>query len=174
MLPPIVCLCGKAATEKVPPELLSYGSLVVFVEFACPECLEAARADRWAKVQKAECVWCRELGERSKMRRHDRRHKWLYHPDCLSERRRYPKEVKRVTYENHRAKVAGLVHDLTCHQWVEILESWGGKCAYCGEGYQEIEHKISIEGGGGTTKENIVPACRSCNRKKKHQDLPLI
>ena len=31
---------------------------------------------------------------------------------------------------------------------------------------QEIDHMIPLSKGGGHTIYNIVPACRSCNRKK--------
>lgn len=66
-----------------------------------------------------------------------------------------------------RARLRGLPDTLTLEQWNEIKESFGHRCAYCGEaGPLEQEHVTPLSKGGGTTNDNIVPACRSCNSKK--------
>ncbi len=47
-----------------------------------------------------------------------------------------------------------------------------GKCYYCGKEAlsQELtmDHIVPIIRGGKSTKNNIVPACKECNNKKKH------
>ncbi len=57
---------------------------------------------------------------------------------------------------------------LTEKEWNKLLMYHSYKCYYCGEKSDQLEkeHKIPLSKGGGYTKENIVPACRSCNAKK--------
>lgn len=59
---------------------------------------------------------------------------------------------------------------------LEILsENWGGLCAYCGDNAVGFDHVDPVSRGGATRKTNIVPACISCNsRKKNHDPLPWI
>ena len=48
-----------------------------------------------------------------------------------------------------------------------LLERYGHKCAYCGAtGNLEADHRIPICRGGSNCIENILPACRRCNRTK--------
>lgn len=56
------------------------------------------------------------------------------------------------------------------HQ-LALTEEFQGACAYCGHGATSWDHIIPVSEGGGSTKENIVPACSSCNSSKKNQDL---
>lgn len=55
-------------------------------------------------------------------------------------------------------------------------EWWKRKCAkgicyYCGEKTEPIDitmdHVVPLSRGGKSTKGNVVPACKSCNTKKK-------
>ena len=51
-------------------------------------------------------------------------------------------------------------------QWLETLEYFNYKCAYCGErDYEFIEHYLPVH-VAGTTASNCVPACASCNALK--------
>jgi hypothetical protein len=45
---------------------------------------------------------------------------------------------QRLRGQNQRAKQAGARHDLTMEQWLETLEYFDHKCAYCGGEYQLI------------------------------------
>jgi len=60
--------------------------------------------------------------------------------------------------QNQRAKQVGARHDLTMEQWLETLEYFDHKCAYCGGEYQVIEHYLPVS-TAGTTVSNCVPAC---------------
>ena len=46
-----------------------------------------------------------------------------------------------------------------------------GCCYYCGDkvGFKELtmDHMIPLSRGGRSTKDNLVPCCKSCNTKKK-------
>ena len=63
------------------------------------------------------------------------------------------------------------INTLTSEEWLDILKEYDYKCAYCGCDFDENtlptkDHIIPISKGGHNVKENIVPACRSCNSKK--------
>lgn len=54
--------------------------------------------------------------------------------------------------------------------WRRKLER--GICYYCGRkvssGELTMDHRVPLSRGGFSTKENIVPACKECNTKKKY------
>ena len=79
---------------------------------------------------------------------------------------------QRLYGQNQRAKQAGARHDLTMEQWLETLEYFDHKCAYCGGEYEVIEHYLPIY-KAGTTVSNCVPACLHCNimKDRKNHDL---
>jgi 5-methylcytosine-specific restriction endonuclease McrA len=69
------------------------------------------------------------------------------------------------------AKKARRSATLKLNEWLATLQHFGGYCAYCQkQPYQVLEHFIPInpgkQNGGGTTVDNCVPACESCNKKK--------
>ncbi len=62
---------------------------------------------------------------------------------------------------NAEAKRGGARRDfLTLEQWLETLEYFNNKCAYCGGPFEVLEHYLAE---AGTTVSNCVPACFSCN-----------
>jgi 5-methylcytosine-specific restriction endonuclease McrA len=79
---------------------------------------------------------------------------------------------QRLRGQNQRAKQAGARHDLTMEQWLETLQYFDYKCAYCGGEYEVIEHYLPIH-KAGTTVSNCVPACLHCNimKDRKGHDL---
>jgi len=48
-----------------------------------------------------------------------------------------------------------------------------GLCHYCGGQFAPraltMDHLVPLIRGGRSTKGNLVPACKECNSKKKHQ-----
>lgn len=49
----------------------------------------------------------------------------------------------------------------------EIHQRDGYRCVYCGEeGELQLDHVIPYSRGGPDTYENLVSACRTCNRTK--------
>ena len=78
--------------------------------------------------------------------------------------------VKRNTRERE------IINTLTLEEWLDILKQYDYKCAYCGCDFNENtlpekDHIIPISKNGHNIKENIVPACRSCNAKKSNKIL---
>ncbi len=55
--------------------------------------------------------------------------------------------------------------------WRRYLELGGPRCAYCRRvvGYERLtrDHIVPRSRGGRTTPDNVLPACRSCNAKKR-------
>lgn len=76
-----------------------------------------------------------------------------------------------------RARKAKTPATLTLEEWTETVDFFNHRCAYCGKPYQILEHLLPISKGGGTTKDNCLPACYSCNAVKgsllPHESLQL-
>ena len=73
--------------------------------------------------------------------------------------------------QNRRAKKAQLPNTLTTEEYEDNLKYFNHSCAYCGceldEDNHHIEHVYPISRGVyGTTKENCIPSCDSCNLSK--------
>ena len=69
--------------------------------------------------------------------------------------------------KRRRARRLGSEPDLTLEQWLEVLEEFDYKCAYCSaDGDLEQDHVWPVSRGGRHTKDNMAPACRSCNASK--------
>jgi 5-methylcytosine-specific restriction endonuclease McrA len=74
----------------------------------------------------------------------------------------------RAKTQRRRAVLAGLESTLTAEQWLSTLEYFGQACAYClrTDVPLEMDHIIPVSKGGGTTQENVIPACREHNARK--------
>jgi hypothetical protein len=85
--------------------------------------------------------------------------------------KQYQKENPEVSVrESHkrRAMKKQLPCTLTANQWQKIKYHFDNVCAYCGKKAKLTqEHFIPISKGGGYTKDNIIPACISCNCSKQ-------
>jgi 5-methylcytosine-specific restriction protein A len=76
---------------------------------------------------------------------------------------------KQIRKEKQKAR------DLRKSQWWKRKCS-EGKCYYCHKKVLPreltMDHVVPIVRGGRSTKNNVVPACKECNNKKKHS-LPI-
>lgn len=73
--------------------------------------------------------------------------------------------------QNRRARKAQLPNTLTIEEYEDNLKHFNHSCAYCecelDEGNHHMEHVHPISRGiYGTTKENCIPSCDSCNLSK--------
>lgn len=67
--------------------------------------------------------------------------------------------------------MAAADNDLTPEDWGLLVQLWGA-CAYCGgEGPFQKDCVLPISRGGRYTRENVVPACRSCNASKCNSEV---
>ena len=81
------------------------------------------------------------------------------------------KATKQRAKIKRRTNLGNVVNTLTAEEWIDILKEYKFKCAYCGREFtlfdrETRDHVIPISKGGDNTKENVVPACQSCNSKK--------
>jgi 5-methylcytosine-specific restriction endonuclease McrA len=60
------------------------------------------------------------------------------------------------------AREQGLEDD--AFEWIKTLD--GSSCTYCGDAAETVDHVIPISAGGLSNRDNLVPCCRPCNRKK--------
>lgn len=58
----------------------------------------------------------------------------------------------------------------TTQDWLDKCELLGNVCIYCGESKPLTrDHKMPVIRGGSNDITNIVPACKSCNSRKRDQ-----
>ncbi len=62
--------------------------------------------------------------------------------------------------------------ELRQSQWWKRRRA-SGICHYCGQKFAPreltMDHIVPLVRGGKSTKGNVVPACKECNTKKKHE-----
>lgn len=88
----------------------------------------------------------------------------------ILQRKRYAEnpEKYRNKLNEARAKKRNLRYDFTDSDWALSKKHFDDRCAYCGDESQlQREHFFSANSGGGYTKDNIIPACKSCNSSKR-------
>lgn len=51
-----------------------------------------------------------------------------------------------------------------------IFNAWNHCCAYCSAPADTLDHVKPRHKGGNTVTNNLVPACRECNRSKGSED----
>jgi len=86
----------------------------------------------------------------------------------------YYKAWRRANLERARAYVRasghkrrGAVGEFSFQEWLDLVEEFGGRCGYCGsDDHIEADHRTPLNRGGSNTIDNIIPACRRCNRRK--------
>ena len=83
-------------------------------------------------------------------------------------RRRNPEKshayVNAATIKRRRAAGG---QSFSAAEWLALLAHHGGACGYCGSKVLiEIDHRTPLARGGSNLIENILPACRRCNRRK--------
>lgn len=59
----------------------------------------------------------------------------------------------------------------TSAQWCQMVEHFGGRCAYCGGPGTTIDHVVPISAGGRDEIQNVLPACKRCNASKGSRKL---
>ena len=78
-------------------------------------------------------------------------------------------EINAKTARRRASKLQAPINDLTVAQWHEIKDAYEHRCVYCHRKMQRLtqDHIIPLVKGGSHTASNVVPACGSCNSKKK-------
>lgn len=77
-----------------------------------------------------------------------------------------PDKVRQLN-QKRKARKEALPNSLTIQEWNVTKERFNNCCAYCGEEKQLTQdHFHPLGKGGEYTKDNIIPACKSCNSSK--------
>ena len=113
---------------------------------------------RWNKSHPEQ----RRAAKRLYYARHREQHKGVmaaYH-------RAHP-EVLRAKSNAYRARARAAEGQFTSAEWLALVASYDGKCAYRGEvGPLQVDHRTPLSRGGANSIDNILPACRKCNTEK--------
>jgi len=77
-------------------------------------------------------------------------------------------QVERRIIEQKRQSIKRkLPSTLTSEQWDKAKRHFGNRCSYCNnEAKLAQDHFVPLSKGGEYTKDNIIPACKSCNSSK--------
>jgi 5-methylcytosine-specific restriction endonuclease McrA len=100
--------------------------------------------------------------------------------DRISKNRKRWEKTEKGKFHNRRhyfkrkTQERGILNTLTVEEWIDILKQYKFRCAYCGKEFtlfnrETRDHIIPISKGGDNAKENVVPACKSCNSKKSNK-----
>ena len=148
--------------------------------------------ERQTRYNESHREWTRENASRYRKENHNKslqcvRNWYLGHITQVAERNKnwrkqnleHCKEIERryrlknpekraISQARREAIKLGLPNTLTSEQWEAIKKIYHNRCAYCGHKPSKltIDHVIPLSKGGGTTPDNIVPACFSCNSGK--------
>lgn len=81
-------------------------------------------------------------------------------------------EREKTRASNKRAKKAAIPGTHTEEEWLAVVRSFGGRCAYCGADDKPLTRDHAVPVSRRRLKptngiENIVPACGPCNFSKK-------
>jgi 5-methylcytosine-specific restriction endonuclease McrA len=134
---------------------------------------QRAYAREWLKrnPQKARDAvrrWNRSHPEqrRAAKRLYYARHREQHKAVMAAYHRTHP-EVLQAKSNGYRARARAAEGQFTSAEWRALVESYGGRCAYCGGlGPLEVDHRTPLSRGGTNSIDNVLPACGSCNRKK--------
>lgn len=137
----------------------------------CKECVKAYyRENRESRLEYAKTYSAAnpEVGRKAaEVWRNN--HPELYTMRIEEWRKANPERI-RGQKNRRRARKQNCDTPLTNSEWLEILEDFNYLCFWCGAPYEEQDHLIPLSKSGTHSKENVVPSCVSCNRKKATKD----
>lgn len=88
------------------------------------------------------------------------------------ERARYASDLAYRTERRQRVHARKRGIEPMPLEGIEVLtERFGGRCAYCSAPATTWDHIVPVSKGGRTGPGNMLPACNSCNSRKKALDV---
>lgn len=143
--------------EKKPPTFEYFNKTKTGLRAECRQCA-TDRARQWRK-DNPDLARARNTAAVRRWRKD--------HPEHYKVIRNRSKNKMRAAGRLHRQQMQVLPRDLTMAEWQETLRYFDHRCAYCRRRRKlQHEHVIPVCQGGGYTKDNIVPACSTCNYRK--------
>lgn len=74
--------------------------------------------------------------------------------------------------QQRRAVLAGAAGMLSAPEWSDRLLEFGERCAYClNPAHLGMDHQVPLDRQGPHEIANVVPACRSCNSRKRNKSM---
>lgn len=132
----------------------------------CSKCKQQAKKQRKKKPverQPIACSSCMEIffGTKREKRCHKCRNK--NSPALLFAITKAVHKIRSITH--------GTAFGFSRRDWLRALSHFNNRCAYCGQEKKlHQDHFVPVVAGGGYTKNNIVPACQTCNSSKSDTD----
>ena len=179
--------CPRCGEEKTLDQYSKNRCAPKGVQAYCKPCFVAAKAPSSQPLPTRICRVCR-VEQDTKSYGLDSRSADGLSRRCAScvevqrvKRRGYERERQRRLYKTpeyraasrqtslrYLARKAGASGDFTKSEWKEVLGDFNQRCAYCHEAFSTLhqEHMKALSRGGSHTRDNIVPACASCNSRK--------
>lgn len=78
------------------------------------------------------------------------------------------RELRQAIRARRRSRELAAEGSHTTEEWTALLAAHGHRCTYCGaDGPLEPDHRMPLARGGTNFIENILPACRRCNTRKR-------
>lgn len=83
-------------------------------------------------------------------------------------------ELCREKDRQRRVREHGCKVEMGLHEWEKIKKAFGYRCAYCGCKPEKLtqDHVIPLSMKGSHSIDNVVPACKTCNDKKRNNPAP--
>lgn len=89
-----------------------------------------------------------------------------------SEYKKKNRDYFNVYEQKRRSRQKKLAASFTYKDWQSVLNTFDHSCAYCGSATEiQQEHYIPVASGGAYTKDNIIPACATCNMSKNDKNI---
>lgn len=147
--------CGKnELTSKM--VFMKFYNVLSHSHYYCLGCVQPA-IDEYMNLNWTECILCGQdyiaFGDREVCN------------DCYEKYEHERNRLRSIISKDREDR--DLYIPIILPEWIKILDRYDWKCAYCGGEFEEIEHIIPRSKGGLTTRNNIVPSCKRCNRKKR-------
>lgn len=107
-----------------------------------------------------------------------RRHYKAHRKERIEQKRQWRAanpDREAVIAQRRRARMAAVDNTLTSAEWNEILAKYDYRCVYClipftAKQKATMDHVTPLSRGGTNRKENVVPACTSCNCRKSNKE----
>ncbi len=177
-------ICNKCKKEKPLTDFYKDRSNASGYSYRCKECKRIqqnkyhennreAKRDYMEKYRKEnphiQKLWKQKNPDY--MKNHYAENKEIYHNNMR--KWRMENRNRAAGYSRaYRARKAEVKNDLTEEEWFGIINHFGNSCAYCGNNTDiTLDHVIPISKGGDHSKNNVVPACMSCNASKQARDV---
>lgn len=76
-----------------------------------------------------------------------------------------------IRQARYRAKRQNIHSELEINDIINIISEHDGKCAYCTNKHDTLDHPFPLKDQAPSVAANVLPICKSCKKIKKNNDL---